>query len=162
MGHCFENKDLIQNNQSCSVLLLQKEDPNHDGINLQMREVVRMANSVFADVETAPPIEVFQLGRDFAADTNPKKVPHPLLETLTSSITWRTRESCCFWSYSRLCNVSSGEPGSWSISDVGGETMDSAGGQESGEDSCQKGEQSRIEEQTRTFVLMDSIHWIAQ
>ena len=51
-----------------------------------MREVVRMANSVFADVETAPPIEVFQLGRDFATDTNPKKVPHPLLETFTSPI----------------------------------------------------------------------------
>ena len=30
--------------------------------------------SAFADVQSAPPIEVFQLGRDFAADTNPKKV----------------------------------------------------------------------------------------
>lgn len=30
--------------------------------------------SAFVDVQTAPPIEVFQLGRDFAADTNPKKV----------------------------------------------------------------------------------------
>ena len=110
VGTLLWNKDLIQNNQSCSVQLLQEEDPNHGGINLQMREVGRMANSVFADVETAPPIEVFQLGRDFAADTNPKKVPHPLLEILTSPITWRTREKCCFWSYSRLCNVSSGEP----------------------------------------------------
>ena len=30
--------------------------------------------SVFSSVKAAPPIEVFQLGRDFAADTNPKKV----------------------------------------------------------------------------------------
>ena len=30
--------------------------------------------SAFADVQSAPPIEVFQLGRDFAADPNPKKV----------------------------------------------------------------------------------------
>ena len=53
-----------------------------------------MAKSVFADVEPAPPIEVFQLGRDFVADANPKKVPHSLLEALTSPRTWRTRESC--------------------------------------------------------------------
>jgi len=30
--------------------------------------------SVFSSVQSAPPIEVFQLGRDFAADSNPKKV----------------------------------------------------------------------------------------
>ena len=40
---------------------------------MQSKEVERMA-SAFADVQTAPPIEVFQLGRDFAADPNPKKV----------------------------------------------------------------------------------------
>ena len=39
----------------------------------QKNEVREMA-SAFADVQSAPPIEVFQLGRDFAADTNPKKV----------------------------------------------------------------------------------------
>ena len=59
---------------------------------MQKREVVRMANSVFVDVETAPPIEVFQLGRDFAADTNPKKVPHCLFESLVSPGTKRVRE----------------------------------------------------------------------
>jgi len=30
--------------------------------------------SVFSEVQSAPPIEVFQLGRDFAADSNPQKV----------------------------------------------------------------------------------------
>ena len=44
-------------------------------MNFQIKEVGKMA-SAFADVQTAPPIEVFQLGRDFAADTNPKKVLH--------------------------------------------------------------------------------------
>ena len=46
-------------------------------MNFQIKEVGKMA-SAFADVQTAPPIEVFQLGRDFAADTNPKKVSHSL------------------------------------------------------------------------------------
>jgi len=31
-------------------------------------------SSLFSSVTSAPPIEVFQLGRDYAADTNPKKV----------------------------------------------------------------------------------------
>jgi len=31
-------------------------------------------SSIFSSVTSAPPIEVFQLGRDYAADTNPKKV----------------------------------------------------------------------------------------
>merc|ERR1719245_351882 len=30
--------------------------------------------SLFADVTSAPPIEVFQLGRDYQADTDPNKV----------------------------------------------------------------------------------------
>ena len=42
-------------------------------IYLQSKELEGMA-SAFADVQSAPPIEVFQLGRDFAADTNPNKV----------------------------------------------------------------------------------------
>ena len=46
----------------------------NESFYLQSKEVERMA-SAFVDVQTAPPIEVFQLGRDFAADTNPKKVP---------------------------------------------------------------------------------------
>ena len=42
--------------------------------------------SAFANVQTAPPIEVFQLGRDFAADTNPKKVPRCSLIFICDSI----------------------------------------------------------------------------
>ena len=51
------------------VLKKREETPNY----FQSEKVVEMA-SAFADVQSAPPIEVFQLGRDFAADPNPKKV----------------------------------------------------------------------------------------
>ena len=68
--------------------------------------------SAFADVQSAPPIEVFQLGRDFAADPNPKKV------TLILKVkVWRRT---CF----------KGESWGWCLSDCGGKTVDSASRQE--------------------------------
>ena len=66
----FDNKDL---RSKITKDILASRCKKMEDIYLQSREVERMA-SAFADVQTAPPIEVFQLGRDFAADTNPQKV----------------------------------------------------------------------------------------
>ena len=66
----FDNKDL---RSKITKDIFRNSLQKRRNIYLQSREVERMA-SAFADVQTAPPIEVFQLGRDFAADTNPQKV----------------------------------------------------------------------------------------
>ena len=72
--------------------------------------------SVFSSVKAAPPIEVFQLGRDFAADTNPKKV------------------QCVQWVYCVQCVQcevydfkTKGEPWSGRLPHSRGQTVDPAG-----------------------------------
>ena len=59
----------ITKDKICQAYKQSKLQTNY----FQSEKVVGMA-SAFADVQSAPPIEVFQLGRDFAADPNPKKV----------------------------------------------------------------------------------------
>ena len=132
----------IQDNQRYSVQWMQKEERNHGG---------RIRIWIFRSKKLErwrQPSQMFRPPLPSKCSSWEETLLQTQIQKRCSTHSLLFFDACiqALYAYSippkAICL---GESGSWGISDLGGEAMDFAGGEESGKDSCREGQSQIVE-----------------